>query len=68
LELRAERKRLEADLASVEEPPETVALHPTALARYRQQVVPESGAFLHHAPVPAFPALAYLQTRKPLSR
>ena len=37
-ELRAERKRLEADLASAEKPPETVALHPTALARYRQQV------------------------------
>lgn len=37
-ELRAERKQLEADLASAEKPPETVALHPTALARYRQQV------------------------------
>jgi site-specific DNA recombinase len=37
-ELRAERKRLEVDLASAEKPPETVALHPTALARYRQQV------------------------------
>ena len=37
-ELRTERKRLEADLASAEKPPETVALHPTALARYRQQV------------------------------
>ncbi len=37
-ELRAERKRLEADLASAEKPPEIVALHPTALARYRQQV------------------------------
>jgi site-specific DNA recombinase len=38
MELRTERKRLEADLASAEKPPETVALHPTALARYRQQV------------------------------
>jgi site-specific DNA recombinase len=38
IELRAERKRLEADLASAEKPPETVALHPTALARYRQQI------------------------------
>ena len=36
--MRAERKQLEADLASAEKPPETVALHPTALARYRQQV------------------------------
>jgi hypothetical protein len=36
--LRAERKRLEADLASAEKPPETVALRPTALARYRRQV------------------------------
>ena len=38
MELRTERKRLEADLASAEKPPETVALHPTALARYRQQI------------------------------
>ncbi len=38
MELRTERKRLEADLASAEKPPETVALHPTALARYRQQL------------------------------
>jgi DNA invertase Pin-like site-specific DNA recombinase len=38
IELKAERRRLEADLASAERPPETVALHPTALARYRQQV------------------------------
>ena len=38
IELKAERKRLEADLASAEKPPETVALHPTALARYRRQV------------------------------
>jgi site-specific DNA recombinase len=37
-ELRAERKQLEADLASAEKPPESIALHPTALARYRQQV------------------------------
>ncbi|MFZ2490207.1 MAG: recombinase family protein [Thermoanaerobaculia bacterium] len=37
-ELRAERKQLEAELAAAEKPPETVALHPTALARYRQQV------------------------------
>ncbi len=36
--LRAERKKLEADLAAAEKPPETVALHPTAMARYRQQV------------------------------
>ncbi len=33
LDLKAERKRLEAELATVEKPPETVALHPTALAR-----------------------------------
>jgi site-specific DNA recombinase len=38
IELKAERRRLEADLASAEKPPETVALHPTALARYKQQV------------------------------
>ncbi len=38
MELRTERKRLEADLSSAEKPPETVARHPTALARYRQQV------------------------------
>jgi len=37
-ELRAERKRLEADLASAEKPPESIAFHPTALSRYRQQV------------------------------
>nr|WP_276556853.1 recombinase family protein [Rhodoblastus acidophilus] len=38
IELKEERKRLEADLAAAEKPPESVALHPTALARYRQQV------------------------------
>jgi site-specific DNA recombinase len=38
MDLKAERKRLEADLAAAEKPPESVALHPTALARYRQQV------------------------------
>jgi hypothetical protein len=37
-ELRAERKRLEADLANAEKPSESIALHPTALARYRQQI------------------------------
>ncbi len=39
VELKTERKRLEADLASAAKPPDDmVALHPTALARYRQQV------------------------------
>lgn len=38
IELKAQRRRLEADLTSAEKPPETVARHPAALARYRKQV------------------------------
>lgn len=36
--LRAERQKLEADLAGADKPPEIISLHPAALARYREQV------------------------------
>ncbi|WP_374309978.1 recombinase family protein [Methylocella sp.] len=36
--LRAERQKLESDLACAEKPPEMVSLHPAAILRYRQQV------------------------------
>lgn len=61
--LRAERNRLEAELANADTPPNVVTLHPAAVQRYREQVENLARALNHHLvegdqePADAFRAL-----------